>query len=81
LDQPAINAVDKQGRNALIWAITAPNQKPDRDTRAVVRELLAKNIEVNQKDSSGKTALAYVISGQFKSKLIEWALKEKGAKL
>ena len=81
LDQTAINAVDKEGRNALIWAIVAPNQKPDRDTRAIVRLLLEKNIEVNQKDSKGKTALAYVTSGPFKTKLIEWALKEKGAKL
>ncbi len=81
LDQKAINAVDKEGKNALIWAITAPNQRPDRDTRALVRELLEKNIEVNQKDSSGKSALAYVTSGTYKSKLIAWALKDKGAKL
>ncbi|MFI5391367.1 MAG: ankyrin repeat domain-containing protein, partial [Bacteriovoracales bacterium] len=81
LDQTAINAVDKEGRNALIWAIVAPNQKPDRDTRAMVRLLLEKNIDVNQKDSKGMTALAYVTKGPFKTKLIEWALKEKGAKL
>jgi hypothetical protein len=81
LDQTAINAVDKEGRNALIWAIVAPNKKPDGDTRAIVRLLLEKNIEVNQKDAKGMTALAYVTSGPFKSKLIEWALKDKGAKL
>lgn len=81
LDQKAINAVDKQGKNALIWAITAPSQRPDRDTRSIVRDLLEKNIEVNQRDSSGKTALGYVTSGENKSKLIQWALKEKGAKV
>ncbi len=81
MDLKAINAVDKDGRNALILAIISPNQRPDRDSRKLIRELLEKNIDVNLKDNSGKTALAYVTSGPYKSKLIEWALKEKGAKL
>ena len=75
----ALNAIDKDRRNALIWAIVGPTKKPNKITRKIVKILVKAGIEVKLEDKQGMSALDYVSIRKYRSIRISLYLKLKGA--
>jgi hypothetical protein len=79
LDKKGLNAADKDGKNALIWAIVGPGEKPNKKTRKVAKILVKAGVDVKAEDSQGMSALDFVSTQKYKSRRIAMLLKSKGA--
>jgi hypothetical protein len=75
LDLEEINTLDSLGRNALIWAIVGPGQKPSRTTRKIVKTLARRGVYVWSEDNTGLSALDYASFGEFRSRSLRRILK------
>jgi hypothetical protein len=75
-----LNAIDTQGRNALILAIVGSDNRPSNTRVEIVNLLIQKGINVNQRDKFGQTARAYVSFGnKYSHYKIRRTLKKVGA--
>ncbi|MFZ9001058.1 MAG: ankyrin repeat domain-containing protein [Bacteriovoracaceae bacterium] len=76
-----LNAIDSKGRNALIFAIIGDNKRPSDIRVDIVKLLIDKGINYNQRDHYGETARSYVSFGKkYSHYKIRQILKKVGAK-
>src|SRR5688572_26504532 len=74
-----VNAKDRQGRTALIYAVGLQEVKINPE---LIQALLAKGADVNARDQAGKTALGYAVEKEIGDRAPEAVelLRKSGAK-